>query len=258
MKDKKTILITGAASGIGRETALLFARKGWFVGLLDISEEGLKSLRAEIGDCNCHAQYMDVADPVSVQEAVDAFAQLTGGSMHVLFNNAGVISFGRFDNVDIAKQLRTVDVNLKGVLNCTYMALRYLKATPGARIINMASTSAMYGVPDLSVYSATKHAMCALTEAWDIEFEQYDVTVSDILAPYVRTPLLDVPDTVYSIEKMGVKIEPETVAKTVWKAVHGKRLHRKMGISTYLLNALFWAAPFLRRPVVKSLTMPPD
>jgi short-subunit dehydrogenase len=121
----------------------------------------------------------------------------------------------------------------------------------------MASTSAIYGVPDLSVYSATKHAVCALTEAWDIELEKDGVVVSDILAPYVKTPLLDVPEDVYSIEKMGVKLAPSNIAQTVWKAVHGKKLHWWVGGATYALFGLFWLMPFIRRFVIKSLTIKP-
>lgn len=259
MRDKKAIFITGAASGIGRETALLFARKGWFVGLFDVNEDGLRLVATEIGDAeHCHAQHMNVADPQSVREAVEAFAERTRGLMHVLFNNAGIIRFGHFDTVPIADHHRVVDVNLHGVLNCTHYALQYLKKTPEARIINMTSISAVYGVPDISVYSATKHALCALTEAWDIEFEKHDVTVSDILAPFVRTPLLDVPESVYSLEKMGVNVEPATVAEAVWKAAHSKKLHWKIGIPTHLLSALFRIVPFVRRYVVKTLTLPPE
>jgi len=258
MDHRKCIFITGAASGIGLETARLFTAKGWFVGISDVNEAGLQSLRNEIGENNCVASVMDVTDVESVRHGVDTFAGKTDGRMDVLFNNAGIVKFGNFDSVSILDHNRIVDVNLKGMLNCTHCALDYLTHTPGARIISMASTSAIYGVPDLSVYSATKHAVRAMTEAWDIELEKYGVTVSDILVPYVNTPLLNVPENVYSIQKMGVDLQPRAVAETVWKAAHGKKLHWKMGASTYLLMALFWMVPFVRRPVVKMLTVPPQ
>jgi len=187
MSEKQCIFITGAASGIGLETARLFARKGWYVGIFDVNEAGLQSLQDEIGDDNCVSASMDVSHVDSVQRAVGAFVANTGGKMDVLFNNAGIIKFGRFETVSISDHHRIVDVNLKGMLNCTHCALHYLRYTPGARIINMASTSAIYGVPDLSVYSATKHAVCAMTEAWDIELEKYGITVSGNRPP--RSPL---------------------------------------------------------------------
>jgi NADP-dependent 3-hydroxy acid dehydrogenase YdfG len=257
MSNRKSIFITGAASGIGRETARLFANKGWYVGIVDMNEEGLKTLEAEIKEENCFAQVVDVTDAESVREVMDNFAEKTGGKMNALFNNAGILSFGLYADLDLDKKNRIVDVNLKGVMNCAHYAIPYLKTTPGARLINMASTSAIYGVPDLSVYSATKHAVCALTEAWDIELEKDGVVVSDILTPYVKTPLLDVPEDVYSIEKMGVKLAPSNIAQTVWKAVHGKKLHWWVGGATYALFGLFWLMPFIRRFVIKSLTIKP-
>ena len=257
MEKKRSIFITGAASGIGRETALLFAKKGWFVGIVDVNEEGLKRLQSEIGEVNCFSKFMDVRDPESVQTALAGFAEKTGGQMDAIFNNAGTIRFGHFENVKIDENHQVIDVNLKGVLNCIYFSLEYLKNTPGSRIINMASVSAMYGIPDMAVYSSTKHGVCAITEALDIELEKYGITVCDIIAPYVNTPLLDVPENVYSIEKMGVNIEPIQVAETVWKATNRKKLHWKIGAPTFALMGLFWLLPFTKRFIVKSSTIPP-
>ncbi len=256
--DRKCIFITGAASGIGRETARLFAKNGWFVGLTDVNEEGLLSLQTEIGPGKCFRKTMDVTDLDSVCRTMEHFIEATGGRMDVLFNNAGIIKFGPFDQSDIAYLKRIVDINLTGVLNCTHCAVKYLKATPGARLINMASASVIYGMPDMAVYSATKHAVRALTEAWDIEFKIYGITVSDITAPYVRTPLLDVPEKVHSIDKFGVTSEPEDVAKTVWKAAHGKKLHWKVGASTPVMMTLFSLLPFLQRTIIKFIMIPPE
>lgn len=250
----KNILITGAASGIGRETALLFAKKGWFAGIFDVNEAGINRVASEIGEDKCFAGVMDVSDTGSVKQGIDAFAAETGGRIDVLVNNAGILKFGLFDAVDIADHLKIVEVNFKGCLNCTYYALPYLKKTPGSKIINMSSASSIYGVPDLSVYSATKHALSAMTEALDIELEKYGIGVCDIKPPYVKTPLLETPEEVYSIKKMGINLGPEKVADAVWKAAHKKKLHWNIS-STGLLNALFWMFPFGRRFVVKMLTM---
>ncbi len=253
---KETILITGAASGIGRETALLFAKKGWFVGLFDVNETGLKSLEAQIGPNACFAGVMDVTDPESVKSMVDAFAERTGGRLDVLLNNAGILSFGLFETVDLKVHHKIVDVNFKGCLTLIYHCLPYLKQTQKARIINMSSASSIYGVPDLSVYSATKHALSAMTEALNIELEPKGVFVCDIRPPYVKTPLLDSPKEVYSIKKMGIYLGPKKVAKAVWKAAHRQKLHWNIN-TTAILNFFFWLLPFARRFLVKLLTMSP-
>jgi short-subunit dehydrogenase len=123
----------------------------------------------------------------------------------------------------------------------------------------MCSASAIYGIPELAVYSATKHAVKALTEALDIELEKYGITVSDILVPYVRTPLVTDADVkAFSIEKMGVHVEPRQVAETVWKAAHGSKIHWKMTGALKLLLSLFWAFPFAKRSIIKSQTASPN
>jgi NAD(P)-dependent dehydrogenase (short-subunit alcohol dehydrogenase family) len=254
--NKKNILITGAASGIGRETALLFAKKGWFVGIFDVNEAGLKTLESEIGKDNCFAGIMDVADPDSVKNGIDAFAARTIGRLDVLLNNAGIIKFGLFENVGLQDHLKIVDVNFKGCLNCIYYSLKYLKQTPGARIISLSSASSIYGIPDLSVYSATKHALSAMTEALNIELDRYGIFVCDIKPPYVRTPLLDVPEDVFSIKVMGVFMGPRYVAKKIWSAAHRNKLHWKIGVVPGLYF-LFWLLPFARRFIVKMLTLSP-
>jgi len=259
MERMKNIFITGAASGIGRETALFFARKGWFVGIVDLNEEGLLSLRSEIGEDKCFLALMDVTDVESVGKAVEAFAAKTGGKMNVLFNNAGIIKMGPNAEIAIEDQHMIVDVNFKGILTCIDKSLPYLKDTPDARIISMCSASAIYGIPELAIYSATKHAVKGLTEALNIELEGQGIIVSDILVPFVKTPLVTDADVkAFSIDKMGVKVEPALVAEGIWKAAHGSKVHWNLTGTLKLLLFFFWALPFARRYLIKSLTMNPD
>ncbi len=259
MGNKKSIVVTGAASGIGRETALLFASKGWFVGIFDVNMEGLESLRAEIGEDNCFLAPMDVSDVESVGGAIAAFVEKTGGKIDVLFNNAGIANMGPNEEVPIEDQHKVVDINFKGILTCNHASLPHLKNTPDSRIISMCSASAIYGIPELAVYSATKHAVKALTEALNIEFEKHDITVSDILVPYVRTPLVTDADVqAFSIQKMGVRVEPAQVAATVWEAAHGAKVHWYMTGSLRLLLLLFWLFPFAKRAIIKAQTATPD
>ena len=86
-EQRKSVFITGAASGMGRETALLFARKGWFVGAYDVNQEGLESLKCEIGDVNGIFASLDVADPDAFATAMTSFGDATGGTLDLMFNN---------------------------------------------------------------------------------------------------------------------------------------------------------------------------
>ncbi len=255
MSRKNAIFITGAASGIGRSTALFFLNEGWFVGLYDINEEGLASLHKEIGEDNSCCRRMDVTDLESVRESVAHFSSFTDGEMDVLFNCAGVIRMGPHENIPIEEQHLIVDVNLKGILNCVNACFELLKATKGAHIINMSSASSLYGTAELSVYSATKSATSSLTESLNLEFEKYDIFVSDIRAPYVDTPLLEREIKATSIEKLGISLRPEDVSVTVWKASKKRRLHNHTkGMRQLLFLDLL--PSFIKRRIVKSLVLP--
>ncbi|SMD09888.1 NADP-dependent 3-hydroxy acid dehydrogenase YdfG [Desulfocicer vacuolatum DSM 3385] len=256
MKDRNNIFITGAASGIGRETALLFAANGWYVGIVDMNSEGLGTLEAEIGKENCFSRTMDVTDPVGYQKTVDAFAEKTNGTMDILFNNAGILRMGLNETIDLEQQHLTIDINIKGILNGIHASLPLLKKTIGARIISMCSTSSVYGMPELAVYSASKHAVGALTEAFDLEFQQYGIRVCDIKAPYIATPMVNQADQLaHSVVSTGVNLKPEQIAALVWKAAHGNKLHWKIHYLTHVLYFLFGLLPFLKRPVIKHLCL---
>lgn len=257
MPEKKTILVTGAASGIGRETARLFARKGWFVGLFDMNEEGLAAVRDEIGEASCCALPMDVTDPESVRRGVAHFLERTGGVMDALFNCAGILHMGDYSTIPLSAQAKIVDVNVTGVLNCIDASLPALRKTPGAHMVTMSSASAVYGTPGLAVYSASKFAVRGLTEAMNIELARDDINVSDIMVPYVQTPMvLDAEVKAASVTRLGVKVKPEQVAQRVWDAVHGQRVHWHVGLDMSALTVATWLLPFAaaRRWLVKLLT----
>ena len=160
MSELRSIFITGAAAGIGRATARHFARRDWFVGLHDIDGAGLAQLADELravhGAPTVTTGELDVTDPDQFNDAVQAFLAVSGGRLDVLFNNAGILKMGNFDQVDPALQRKTVDVNVNGVINGVAAGLDALKATAtkygDARIINTASASAVYGIPELTVY----------------------------------------------------------------------------------------------------------
>lgn len=250
----KAIFITGSAAGIGRETALLFARNGWRVGLADRDEAGLADLARKIGTM-ASTHVMDVVNPASIAAALAAFTATTGGQLHVLHNNAGVLRIGLFEEMPLADQHLQVDINIKGVLNCLYAAFPYLQATPGAHVINMSSASATYGIPTFATYSATKHAVRAITEALDIEWERHGIRVSDLAPPFVNTHMVSSQQYRSTlVERAGVHVSPAQVAQDVWKLVQSPQLHSEVTLQLRILWPLTRAMPVrVTRNLIKRL-----
>lgn len=242
--DRNTIFITGAGAGIGKETALLFAQKGWFVGLYDINKDAVDELTREIGPDRCCADRIDVSDIDSVREAVAHFVQATSGRFNALFNNAGVIYAGAIDEIALQDQKRLIDINIWGVLNCTIQALPYLKKSSPARIVNMSSASAIYGHPALTAYAASKMAVRSITQGLDLGLARHGIKVADIMPIWVNTRLAqDAANQWKGLTMAEVKITPQKVAQTVWYAVHRSRLHWLLGAETRLYNFLTKVLP---------------
>ena len=223
---RKSIFITGAASGIGRETALLFARKGWFVGAFDLNEAGLAALKAEIGADNALFAPLDVADRTAFVAAAARFGVETGGTLDLLFNNAGTGVGGMFDELPWDDLVRVVNVNLLGVMAGIHAAMPLLKGTPGSLCLSTSSSSAIFGSAGIAVYSATKHAVRGLTEALSVELKRYGVRAADLLPGLIDTPIL--PDRMRAIappDGMWRLVPPAEVAQAVWAAYHGDQVH---------------------------------
>ena len=245
--NRKSIFITGAASGIGAETARYFAKKGWFVGLYDIDEAGLAQRASEIGAENCISGSLDVRDRAAWAVAIADFSTATNGQMTTLFNNAGIGRHGWFEDIAPDQSDAIIDINVKGVINGTYAALPLLKATKGARIVNVASTAGFVGSPQLAVY---------------VELAPLGIKVTSLAPWFVDTPILDMGQSEDANHKMSdglnereVEIYPVSMAaEGAWEAAHGKKQHYGVGklsnrtrfIARYLPN-------MLRKQLEKSL-----
>jgi NAD(P)-dependent dehydrogenase (short-subunit alcohol dehydrogenase family) len=268
-RGRKSIFITGAASGIGRATAALFAEKGWFVGAFDVNEAGLASLAQELGHDNCITRRLDVTDKLNYEEAIAAFGAETGGTMDVLFNNAGIGESGFFEDVPYDAALRVVQVNFVGVLTGIYLALPLLKATKNALCFTTSSSSATYGMPRLAVYSATKHAVKGLTEALSIEFARHGIRVADTLPGLIDTAILrmtpnrsggnkgtDEETLLANAPKKGPfrLMPPRAVAAAVWAAYGSDKLHWYVPPEIQWIDRIVGFAPERMRKRIKSLT----
>lgn len=234
---RKSVFITGAASGIGAETARLFASRGWFCGLYDINDAGLSEMVAELGADNCHSHHLDVTKREDWAAAIAEFSEATGGKMNVLFNNAGIGRHGWFEDIPPEESDLIINVNVNGVINGIYAALPLLKQTEGARIVNTASTAGVVGSPQLAVYSATKFAVRGLTEALDVEMSELGIRVTSLMPWFIDTPILDMGAKEGANVKMsdqlkenGAEVYPVSVAaEAAWDAAHGNDIHYMAG-----------------------------
>ena len=227
-KERKSIFITGAASGMGRATARLFAKNGWFVGIYDVNEQGLEALASEIGAENCHAQLLDVTDRAAFQSVLKDFDDKAGGRLDVLHNNAGIIMGGLFGDMDFADIEKIIQVNLMGVVNGIHAAYPMLKKTPNSLCFTTCSSSAIFGQPWIATYSTTKHAIKGLTEALSVEFSLFDIRAADTLPGHIDTSMMS-DEYRDGLPKEGPwrLIPAEAIADVVWASYHDKsgKLH---------------------------------
>lgn len=248
-----SVVITGAASGIGRATALLFARSGYRVGAFDVDETGLASLARESSTSGRQivTGVLDVTDAQAWRDRLEEFTAPDDGQLTVLINNAGLLSAGLFAEVDLERQQKIVDVNVVGVVNGCHTAYPHLRRTPNAQVVNLCSASAIYGQPELATYGATKFAVRGLTEALDLEWQADDIRVSAVWPLFVETAMIEGMDTA-STRSLGVRLSAEDVAEAIldtvrgpghWLATLAHSAHRPVGLQARALFSLAAVTP---------------
>ncbi len=248
----KSVFITGAGSGMGREGAKLFHAKGWRVGAVDRNDDGLAELSRQLGTERLWTRVVDVTDKAALDGALADFcAGNEGGGLDMMWNNAGIGHSGWFEDVPYEDAMRVVDVNFKAVLTGAYGALPYLKKIPGSLMFSTSSSAGTYGLPRIAVYSATKHAVKGLTEALSVEWHRHGVRVADVLPGMIDTAILtttpnhsDGAPTTRSAEELRaaapkrgmMRMMPaSSVAEVAWQAYqHPTRLH------WYVPNGIRW------------------
>ena len=222
----RAVFITGAAAGIGRATALTFARNGYTVGGYDIDEVGLKSLADEIEDLGGTAVtgHLDVTDSEELAQRVREFATATG-RLDVMINNAGILLAGRFEDIDVARHVKEIDINTKGVVNGLHAAFPFLRDTANSVVVNLSSASAIYGQAELANYSATKFFVRGITEALDIEWQRYGIRVIAMWPLYVQTAMTDNIKT-GTTESLGIRLTAQDIADAIVAATEPSKLRR--------------------------------
>ena len=191
LKHKK-VLITGAASGIGRATALAFARRGATLLLCDIDAAALESLRLQIGATgnDCFTYQVDVSDAAAITELATRI-HAAQGALDVLINNAGVGYLGRFLDSDLAHWQRVLDINLMGVVHgCHCFIPSMIEAGGPRQVVNVASAAALFPSPSMAAYAASKHAVYGLSEVLKMELSDTQVRVTTVCPGVINTPIV--------------------------------------------------------------------
>lgn len=185
-----TILITGAASGIGLALAKHFAEQGHRVIACDLKEEKLDELRADFGaaDLTVRTLAFDVSDAAQIERA---FASLADHPPDVLINNAGLQHVSPIEEFPPAKWQQLIAVMLTGAALLTRAALPAMRAKNYGRIVNIGSIHGLIASPYKSAYVAAKHGLIGFSKSIALETGDVDVTINTVCPSYVKTPLVD-------------------------------------------------------------------
>jgi NAD(P)-dependent dehydrogenase (short-subunit alcohol dehydrogenase family) len=237
--ESKTVLITGGATGIGRATALAFAREGAAVMIGDVDDRAAETVALiEAAGGKAAFKSADVSDADAMTELVrDTVARF--GGMHMAFNNAGVLPPPLpFHEVPPSDLDRILNVDLKGVYFAMQAEIRHFLSVGGGAIVNTASVAGIVADPNMSAYVAAKHAVVGLTKAVAIEYAQAGIRVNAIGPGFVATPMTqawleseEFKAAFFAQNISGRAAQPEEIAGTV--------LHLCSDAASFINGALF-------------------
>ncbi len=230
MPDKRfqdrILYITGAASGVGRATAMLFATEGAKVFAADISREGLDETISVIRGTGgtVDGGICDVASMESARASIGSAVARFGG-LNILINAAGVGRAARFEEIDEAEWQRVIGINLTGAFHTTKVAIEHLLQTPGGSIVNVSSIAGMRGQAYNSHYAASKAGLLNFTRSLALEFATRGLRANCVCPGGVNTPLIRnfVPQPDFEKRLVGYYMPPaphmmgmpEDIARTI-------------------------------------------
>lgn len=191
--ENKVAIVTGAASGIGKETALLFAKQGAKVVVSDIDTDDGRDVVEEIKNNGGEASFFkaDVSKPEE-QEALVEAAKEKYGALHIAFNNAGIVGpVGPVADIPIEEWDKVISVNLSAVFYGMHYQIPAIMESGGGNIVNTASIMGQVAAANQSGYNTAKHGVVGLTKSAALEYSDKKVRINAVGPGYIDTPLLD-------------------------------------------------------------------
>ena len=185
----RVALITGGGTGIGAAIAVRLVSLGARVCISGRREQRLRAIASELPDGSVVTVRGDVSDEDDVRRMVEAAADLGGGRLHVLVNNAGIPINGTIETVSLDDWRRALDVNLTGPMLTMRCALPCLRAAGQAAVVNVASVAALVGNPGITPYATSKAALLALTRQCAIDLGRDGIRVNAVCPGGVRTEM---------------------------------------------------------------------
>ena len=250
--DNKVVVVTGAGSGIGRATALLFAGKGARIAACDVDQARLDSLAKELGDRALVVRKVDVSDRAQMQAFADAVhAQVPAAD--VIVNNAGVAIGGTFLETSLDDWDWLLGINLKGVVHgCHFFIPKMVARGAGGHVINISSILGIYPAPNVTAYVASKFAVRGLSESLRAELEPHKIGVTAICPGLINTAIVAdgrMNSGIASRKEQMVKhfatrgAPPTLVANAIFDAVQTNPAVRPVGTDAKLIATLMRMAP---------------
>lgn len=187
----KVAIITGGAQGIGKTTALTFAKEGASLIIWDVNEEKGKAILLELSNLGTPAMFhkVDVTKPESVEDAVAA-ALSRFGKIDILVNNAGITKDATLMKMTMEQFQAVLNVNLTGVFNCTKAVAVSMIEKGSGRILNASSVVGIYGNFGQSNYVATKAGVIGMTKVWARELGRKGITVNAVAPGFIATDMI--------------------------------------------------------------------